>query len=635
MSERLLPPDDTPQDRHSGVLVLLLVAALVGEAAAIAGGRLLGNRPLLDVAVTLVLIAGTIAGVLAPTFLRGPIESDLAPDEGEGEAAASEASGAVSTEPIAVAVIESDSGDAPSPETVEAAHAEAVEKLFKPLDEGVKQRFVNVGRWVLDRTRYGSATDFVRDAVAVIGIASTLIIVTQSYAVPAITGLATGIAVALCLLAVGAAMLAARYLGEVDRAAIPEAGDLTKVARVAAWVLVAATVGVALEWLGQPPLVRAIHLLITAVNLLWCAGLLRARSRTNAGAAYPINVGVISALGARANIGAALLDAGERQLGIDLRSTWALTVVRRSIEPLAIGLLFVAWLSTAFTVVGVQEQGLRERFGVASHGPPMGPGLHLHWPWPVDRVVRLPTLRAQSIEVGHEGEEAAGPENVLWAVEHAKNEFTLVLGNGRDLIVIDAALHYRIVDPTAWNYHTQNPEQALKALAYRAVMRNTVNRTLSEALSENMVQLADSMRRMVQEEADTLGLGVEVLGYTIGGMHPPVAVAAAYQNVVSAEIRKATAIVSAQEYRNRSIPMAEAASLLATNHARAAAADALGKAAGEAWSFRALEAQYHAAPQDYMFRRRLESLEDALAGRGFIIVDTRFLRDGGQLWINP
>src|SRR6202030_2880425 len=114
---------------------------------------------------------------------------------------------------------------------------------------------------------------------------------------------------------------------------------------------------------------------------------------------------VLSALGSRPNIFASILDTGEQQLGIDLRSTWALTVVRRSLEPLVIGLCFVGWLSTSVTVVGVEEQGLVERLGVPVGGQPLLPGIHVHWPWPVDRVIRIPVLRVQMLTVGHEGEE--------------------------------------------------------------------------------------------------------------------------------------------------------------------------------------------------------------------------------------
>ena len=126
---------------------------------------------------------------------------------------------------------------------------------------------------------------------------------------------------------------------------------------------------------------------------------------------FPLDLGLLSALGSRPNILASVLDTGERQLGIDLRSTWALTVVRRSIEPLLIGLCLLAWLSTSLTVVGVQEQGLIERLGVPVEGKPLSPGLHLHDPWPVDQVFRIPVQRVQALQVGHEGQAGEGPEN--------------------------------------------------------------------------------------------------------------------------------------------------------------------------------------------------------------------------------
>jgi membrane protease subunit HflK len=250
-------------------------------------------------------------------------------------------------------------------------------------------------------------------------------------------------------------------------------------------------------------------------------------------------------------------------------------------------------------------------------------------------VFRIPVKQVQALAVGHEGEEGKGPENVLWAVEHAANEYTLLLGNGRDLITVDATVQFRIADARAWRYHSQNPAEALKAIAYRAVMRNTVNRTLSEALSENVAAVTARMRAMVQSDADALGLGVQVMAFTVGGMHPPVMVASDYQGVVSAELGKVTAVVNAQVFRNQIIPLAETSVLTSLNTARAQGAENLANAAGQAWSFRTLESQFKAAPEEYYFRRRLETLEKDLAARPFTVVDTRFQRDGGELWLMP
>lgn len=298
-----------------------------------------------------------------------------------------------------------------------------------------------------------------------------------------------------------------------------------------------------------------------------------------------------------------------------------------------LGLALAGWLSTSFTVVGVQEQGLVERLGVPVKGDLLLPGLHLHWPWPIDHILLVSTQQVRTVEVGHAGEEGGGPENVLWAVEHAPNEYSLVLGNGRDLITVDAAVQFQITDARAWQYNSQNPEDALQAIAHRAVMRSTVNRTLSETLSENLSKLTEQMKEMVQTDADALNLGVKVLSFTVGGMHPPVPVAEEYEAVISAQLGKVTSVVNAQAYYNEIVPSAKASLISNENKARAEGAEALGEAAGGAWSFRTLESQYHASPQDFRFRRRLETLESALANHPFTVLDSRFERDGGEIWV--
>jgi regulator of protease activity HflC (stomatin/prohibitin superfamily) len=343
---------------------------------------------------------------------------------------------------------------------------------------------------------------------------------------------------------------------------------------------------------------------------------------------------VLSLLGGRANPLASVVDTAERQLGIDLRSTWALDVVRRSAEPLVLACCVIGWLTTALTVIRVEEAGLVERLGVPLSSPPLEPGLHVHWPWPIDRVLRLPVRRVQTLMVGHEGEEESGPEDVLWAEEHGTTpEYTLLLGDGRDLIAVDAALKFRISDARAWYFHSQNPEDALRAIAYRAVMKSTVGHTLAQTLSENVAVLTAKMREMVQADADSLDLGVEVVGFTVGGMHPPVAVAADYQAVISAELARTTAAIAAKAYRNETVPAAQAEATAKENAARAQGAEARARAAGEAWSFRHLESQYRPAPDEFRFRRRLETLETNLAGRRFTVVDERIQRDGGEIWL--
>lgn len=469
------------------------------------------------------------------------------------------------------------------------------------------------------------------------------------------------LALLCCGVATLSSLVAARYFNQVDVAEMPEAQMLVRGARVAGWAFVTIAFGAGAAKAGIPSATIIAHVLVLVGVAAISIDLIRA-SLEHAGDAAPITAPqlyVLELLGSRANIVASFLDGVERKLGIDLRSTWALAYARRLILPMTIALAIVGWLSTSISVIGRDEQALLERLGVPVGGPPLGPGLHVHLPWPFDRVLRTSIQQVRAVAIGHEeegrsgGKETGGgeahdeasdhgdgggsaqsaPENVLWARAHAENEYTLLIGDGHDLLTVDASLQFRIVDARGWTYRIRNPTDALRASAYRAVMRATANRTLEAALSENVVALADQVKKQVQADADALGVGVEIVGFTIGGMHPPVAVAADYQAVVSAELNRTTAIVNAQAVRNAMIPEAEAAMQTAVATERADSLRARAQAAASAWSFRALEAQYRAEPSEYRFRRRLETLEQGLAGRHFTIVDMRLLRDGGGLWL--
>jgi len=612
------------RDPYQAVVITLLAAALLGTVGGIAGGLRLSDPVLLAVAVTMGLAAGVLSGVFLAQRRRIPSAKAAA---AVAALSLSEPAQAFEEEMPAHA-----SGDAGAESVRTPAVASALRKLGSQLSRVPDYLPASLVRWFRDCGTLG----IVRRGTVVLGAIAIWMAAAHRVTNDRPNLVAAAVAAGLCLIAAGLCATVVHYLGGSDTSEFPESLALRRGARAVAWMFGWAAVSVALVWFDQRTALRVLFITVLGLDVAFCYGLFQANlPGESAATTFPLDIGVLSVLGGRTNILGSILDSAERQMGIDLRSTWALSVIRRSLEPLLLGLCLSAWLSTSLTVVGLEEQGLIERFGVPVRGQPMLAGIHLHWPWPVDKVFRIPVRRVQVLEVGHEGKEAPGPENVLWAVEHAPNEFTLLLGNGRDLITVDAGVQYRIRDAAAWRYHCQNPAEALSAIAYRAVMRNTVNLTLSDALSQNVAVLTGRMRAMIQADADALGLGVEILGFTVGGMHPPVAVARDYQAVISAEVQKVTAVVDAQVYRARILPAAEASAIEGENQARAEGAEALGKAAGEAWSFRTLEAQYHAAPALYLFRRRLETLEKGLNSRNFTILDNRIQRDGGELWIIP
>lgn len=315
--------------------------------------------------------------------------------------------------------------------------------------------------------------------------------------------------------------------------------------------------------------------------------------------------------------------------GIDLRGTWALRFIQRSLAPLALGLLLLAWLGSAFTLIDTDEVGMLETFGAPSDGPPLEPGVTLHAPWPIQRVRRVSTDRVRTLPIGFVGDQKGA--SLLWTQRHAEEEYELLLGDGEDLVTVNAILHYRVADPRAYLYEVSDVDGALASVADRALMQRTVGRTLDQVLSENVAALSRAVEAGVQAQADRLGLGIEVLDLNLIGLHPPMAVARDYQAVVSAQIEQDTLRFEALADRERSLPGAVAKARAARAAARAEAARRTARARGEADAFEAQVEASRAAPELYRFRRALESRERQLAGLPLVVIDERLERQGAVL----
>ncbi len=451
------------------------------------------------------------------------------------------------------------------------------------------------------------------------------------------SGLSLLLAVGAMLLAFGGIVLA-RYYAASDEQVLPDAHGLSACFRVQTWV--ASLVGLCLLlramsrplWETQLTRLLVVLLVVFAAELL-LRGLasLFARRPAEGPSIFGAELLSTSLLGSAFNPVESLFTAMERGFGVDLRDTWALRFLRQALLPVAALMLLVAWLMTALVAVDSAEQALVERFGRPLDGEPLGPGLHLVLPWPADRVRRVATARVRTMPVGYV--EAKAGASALWTKYHAAEEYNLLLGNGRDLVTVNADLHYQVGDIRAYLYGSQNPDTALEVIAYEVLLDHTVGRSLDGVLSENLGALAESVAATIQRRADQRRLGMHIVAFTLRGLHPPVRVATEYQAVVSAQVDKGTYIIEAQAYREEAIPRAQAEAVRIENRARAEKATRLAEAKGEAIAFGTLESSYRASPDLYRFRRRMETLEQSLQDLPLWVVDRRIERDGGDLWI--
>jgi regulator of protease activity HflC (stomatin/prohibitin superfamily) len=293
--------------------------------------------------------------------------------------------------------------------------------------------------------------------------------------------------------------------------------------------------------------------------------------------------------------------------------------VRQTLPLVLFAMLLTFWLMSCLVVVKSDEIGVRTTFGSKPERCWMDPGLRVKWPWPVDRAQRVPARRIQSITIGHEDE--ARVPYLLWSKAHAKGEYKLVLGEGRELVSLEAEIYYYIKDPVQYVFNVQNPVEALKALSYRVLLRETAGVNLDHVLSRARASFSDRFCQALQKELDGQQMGICVIQVPLRGIHPPVDIAQSYQAVVSAQVEKVTLATKAMATRAEAIPMAEADKDTAVKAAGASAATRLGKAKGEAVQFGSVARARALAPDLYEERLWLERLEKAVEGKQVYLVE--------------
>jgi membrane protease subunit HflK len=355
------------------------------------------------------------------------------------------------------------------------------------------------------------------------------------------------------------------------------------------------------------------------------AALLLRRSQTLDPAPLPLTFGsFISDFSAIKKAG-----AGDRVTPVQPAAwTWLGDFFKNSLPRVVIGIGLIVWLSTSLTQIGISEQGVRERFG-KNTGEVLEPGLHLGFPWPIDRVMRFPSLYNQVFSVGFEADTDLSRMDLIWAEPHGIEQFLFLTASGREVVSVDIEVTWRIKDVLEYAYTCQNQEELLRSLSYRAVMLRTNSTNSDNLLTRDRSELATSVKTDIQAVVDNEKLGIEIAQVSIIAIHPPYEVASAYQAVVSAQVLHDTLAIQASTYRDELIPSARADAQTVLDEAEGYDATRVANARGEAAGFVKLLDPYNRAPFIYRFRERLEVLEQGLPGQRLYIVNTDFIDSEG------
>ncbi len=299
---------------------------------------------------------------------------------------------------------------------------------------------------------------------------------------------------------------------------------------------------------------------------------------------------------------------------------------RRDLAAATGAVLALAWLGSSLVVVDPGEVGVVRRFGAVLGPPLLEEGLHLRWPWPVERVDVLDRDTARLVELGFrlDGTRRLRDGSV-------SQELDMITGD-ENLVDVTALIQYRVADPIAYLYGCDSPEQVVRQIGIAAVSEVLVHQPIDELLTTRRPAIQEMVLARTQELADAYGLGVRVEGFRLLDVHAPAPVHDAFRDVASAQENLVTSVNRAEGYRDSTLARARGEAAQTGASAAVHAARVVARARGEADAFTRLVAASAPARAQTRTRLHLETIERVLSGRRLVV---RPGRSGGEfeLWL--
>jgi regulator of protease activity HflC (stomatin/prohibitin superfamily) len=296
---------------------------------------------------------------------------------------------------------------------------------------------------------------------------------------------------------------------------------------------------------------------------------------------------------------------------VSIKSLYTIRYTLKILPALALAFIFVLFLSTSVFVVQPYQQAAVYHFGKLTPSSIKNPGLHIKFPWPVDKMEIYDVRRAASIQIGYE---SSGTANFLWTQKHDIGEYMLLLGNGNEMVAVNLKIIYVISDLYSYIKTSTNAQAVLSAAAYNALMSRTVNTTLDSFLNVDRNSLSVSVLEELSDFCKSEKLGLSVIQIVIENIHPPVDIADVYQKVVSASVDKTTAITQAQSYAQTRVIEAAKQGKFAVDGARAKQYDRTSDAQKEAAVFYAATEAYRISPGSYELTKNLDVYQKIISG---------------------
>jgi regulator of protease activity HflC (stomatin/prohibitin superfamily) len=306
----------------------------------------------------------------------------------------------------------------------------------------------------------------------------------------------------------------------------------------------------------------------------------------------------------------------EKNTGITMRGLWSMRFVKTVLPYTFIFIFVLLWISTGLVQVEPYQQGAVYRLGKLLDQP-LEPGLHMTLPYPLDKVEIYDTETVNKITIGYAGKDDS---DNLWTGTHGSNEHKLLLGNGNELVSVNLRVEYKISDLTKYLRASTSPAAILEARSYELITSRIIVSDLEDLLSVDRAEFTKEYTAELSKILCEDDIGLELVTVVLESIHPPLEIAAIYQEVVGAEIQAEARIKRAESDANVKLTDATAQKSASVNAANAEYHQKLAVATADVSEFLASVEAAEGHPDAYHYYKYLKAVSTAYGKSKLIIV---------------
>ena len=290
------------------------------------------------------------------------------------------------------------------------------------------------------------------------------------------------------------------------------------------------------------------------------------------------------------------------------------------ILPVSLLLLLIIGAYTAVYQVPTGNLGVVLRFG--RHVGNSQPGLHMKWPFGLERVIMVPVKRQLKMEFGFRTTKA-GVQSEFRRDYQTTAEATMLTGD-LNVGMVEWIVQYRISDPARFLFAFRDIYSTFRLMS-EAVMRSVVgDHSIDELITSGREEVESQAKVLLTQLNSHYDTGITVVQLKLQDANAPAAVKPAFREVEEAKQERERLKNEARRDYNQVIPKAKGLALEQIERAQGYAIARVNRATGDSKRFIALQKAYSKAPSVTQTRLYLETLDEILPKvKRKIIIDSR------------